>query len=107
MPADGAIPDCQSCGGCCAHSGETPAFVGAHDGDGIPAHLTEDGRMRCNGDRCAALAGTLGVEVQCIVYENRPLVCMEFTAGSEACRAVRRHFGFDGDEPGTRPLKDS
>lgn len=52
--------------------------------------------MRRNGDRCAALCGILGEEVHCIVYEDRPLVCMEFTAGSEACHAVRRHFGFDG-----------
>ncbi|MGQ9367418.1 YkgJ family cysteine cluster protein [Azospirillum sp. ST 5-10] len=91
--ADGdAVPDCEACGACCAYSWEWPAFIGPHDGDGIPDHLTEAGRMRCDGDRCAALAGVIGEGVWCRVYADRPLVCREFTAGSDACRAVRRHF---------------
>lgn len=70
-------------------------LLGPGDGAGIPAHFIEDGRMRCDGDRCTALAGTLGVEVGCRVYEDRPLVCREFTAGSDDCLALRRVFGFD------------
>ncbi|HEY0833449.1 MAG TPA: YkgJ family cysteine cluster protein [Azospirillum sp.] len=97
-PAVQPVPDCQSCGACCAYSWEWPTFVGVRDGEGIPAHLKEDGRMRCDGDRCAALIGTIGVEVQCRVYEDRPLVCMEFAAGSDACRAVRTRFGLDGSD---------
>lgn len=54
--------------------------------------------MRCDGDRCVALAGTLGVDVYCKVYEHRPLVCAEFAAGSDACLEVRRQFGFDDDD---------
>ena len=96
MRADEQVPDCQTCGCCCAYSWEWPAFVGERDGDGIPPHLKEDGRMRCDGDRCAALAGTIGTDVHCRVYDDRPLVCMEFAAGSDACRAVRAHFGLDG-----------
>jgi Fe-S-cluster containining protein len=91
---NGEIPDCESCGACCAFSREWPALIGPRDGDGIPRHFIENGRMRCDGDRCSALAGTLGVDVSCKVYENRPLVCREFTAGSESCHTVRRHFGF-------------
>lgn len=95
--ASDTIPDCETCGGCCAYSCDWPAFIGDRDGDGIPDHLIdhEEGRMRCDGNRCAALAGSLGVEVYCTVYANRPLVCMEFVAGSDGCHAVRRHFGFE------------
>ncbi|WP_328702877.1 YkgJ family cysteine cluster protein [Arenibaculum pallidiluteum] len=88
------VPDCQSCGACCAFSWEWPALIGFGDGAGIPPHLIEDGRMRCEGNRCAALAGTLGEDVHCTVYADRPLVCREFASGSEDCLAVRRHFGF-------------
>ena len=94
---DDAIPDCESCGACCAYSWEWPTLVGFRDGDGIPPYFLEDGRMRCDGNRCSALAGTLGEEVFCKVYENRPLVCREFAAGSESCHAVRRHFGLEPD----------
>ncbi|MBI1207107.1 MAG: YkgJ family cysteine cluster protein [Azospirillum sp.] len=90
---DDSAVDCETCGCCCAFSWEWPTFVGDRDGEGIPEYLTEDGRMRCDGDRCAALFGTVGVEVHCRVYPDRPLVCREFAAGSPACRAVRRHFG--------------
>ena len=93
--AAGEVPDCQSCGACCAFSWEWPAFIGPGDGEDIPAHMVEDGRMRCHGDRCVALAGRLGVDVHCTVYADRPLVCREFTAGDDECLAVRRHFGFD------------
>ncbi len=91
-PTDGVIPDCEACGGCCVYSWKWPTFVGERDGDGIPRHFIENGRMRCDGDRCSALIGTVGEEVQCRVYENRPLVCQEFAAGSDACLAVRAHF---------------
>lgn len=99
------VPDCEGCGACCAYSWEWPTLIGDRDGEGIPAHLIEDGRMRCDGDRCAALAGTIGEAVHCRVYEDRPLVCREFTAGSDACHAVRAHFGLDfglDDESGPR-----
>ena len=89
------VPDCQSCGACCSYSWEWPTLIGFGDGDGLPRHLIEDGRMRCNGNRCAALAGTIGEEVHCTVYEDRPLVCREFAAGSDDCLAVRREFGFE------------
>jgi uncharacterized protein len=97
MLGEDKLLDCETCGGCCAYSWEWPTFIGERDGERIPKHLTENGRMRCDGDRCTALIGTIGVEVHCRVYEDRPLVCVEFTAGSQACHAVRAHFGL-GDE---------
>ncbi|WP_184446386.1 YkgJ family cysteine cluster protein [Rhodospirillum centenum] len=95
VDGDGAVPDCEGCGACCAYSWEWPALLGPGDGAGIPAYFIEDGRMRCDGDRCSALAGTLGEAVHCRVYADRPLVCREFTAGSDDCRELRRLFGFD------------
>jgi len=69
-------------------------LIGAGDGDGIANDLIdfERGRMRCHGNRCAALAGEVGSRAQCSVYENRPLVCREFQPGSEDCIMARRRF---------------
>ena len=91
--------DCLSCGACCAYSESWPAFIGDGDGDGIPDELIDFGhaRMRCYGDRCAALVGEIGSRAHCSVYENRPLVCSEFQSGSEDCIMVRRWFKL---EPG-------
>jgi hypothetical protein len=87
-------PDCLACGACCAYSESWPAFIGEGDGAGIPDELIdfERQRMLCHGDRCAALAGEIGRRARCSVYENRPLVCREFQAGSEDCVMVRRSF---------------
>ena len=103
MHSDKTVPDCETCGACCAYSWEWPTFIGDRDSEGIPEHLTDEGRMRCDGDRCVALAGTIGVSVHCRVYENRPLVCREFTGGSQACQAVRTHFGLDDGDVSERP----
>lgn len=101
MLDDDTVPDCETCGACCAYSWEWPAFIGERDGEDVPEYLTENGRMRCDGDRCAALMGAIGVETHCRVYDVRPLVCREFAAGSQACHTVRAHFGLeDGSAAG-------
>lgn len=101
MRDDDTVPDCETCGACCAFSWEWPTFIGERDGEDVPEYLTENGRMRCDGDRCAALMGAIGVETHCRVYDVRPLVCREFTAGSQACHMVRAHFGLeDGSATG-------
>ncbi|MDT3735945.1 MAG: YkgJ family cysteine cluster protein [Denitratisoma sp.] len=86
------IPDCVACGGCCAWSETWPVLMGEGDGAGIPDDLidVEQWRMQSWGHRCAALEGELGCRVRCTVYENRPLVCREFQAGSDDCHMVRR-----------------
>ena len=52
---------CQSCGACCATSADWPRFSLESDEALalIPAALVDDsqGKMRCLGDRCAALTG--------------------------------------------------
>lgn len=89
--------DCQRCGGCCAYSASWPVLMGERDGEGIPEDLIDCGnwRMQSYGNRCAALEGEIGSKVACSVYENRPLVCREFEAGSEDCRMVRRRLKLD------------
>ena len=72
-------------------------FIGDGDGAGIPDELidSDHGRMRCHGNRCAALVGALGSRAHCSVYANRPLVCREFQPGSEDCIMVRRKLKLD------------
>lgn len=91
--------DCRNCGACCAFSADWPQFIGDRDGDGIPAALVDPGRrrMRCAGDRCAALAGRVGERVACTVYASRPLVCRELQPGDADCRLARAAFGLPPD----------
>jgi Fe-S-cluster containining protein len=86
--------DCTTCGACCAYSYDWPELM-EDDGDGIAESLIdcETGRMKCTGDRCNALAGTVGVAVRCTVYAHRPTVCREFDPCPENCDRVRAWFG--------------
>jgi Fe-S-cluster containining protein len=88
---------CQSCGACCSFSREWPRFS-TEDSDAldrIPAALVDDslGRMRCIGDRCAALAGDIGVSTSCTIYQDRPDVCRACIAGDDACQMARLRYG--------------
>lgn len=94
----GAAPfDCQACGACCAYSAEWPRFTLEDDAalDAIPVALVDASlsRMRCDGDRCAALAGAIGHNTACSIYALRPEVCRACQPGDEACLIARRHFG--------------
>jgi hypothetical protein len=88
---------CQSCGACCAYSREWPRFSTEDDADlaRIPAALVDEGRgrMRCNGDRCAALVGDVGVATACAIYEERPQVCRTCLPGDAECAMARQRFG--------------
>ncbi len=89
--------DCQKCGACCAHSADWPRFALETDAAlaRIPSVYVDDarGRMRCEGDRCTALAGEVGVETACVVYAVRPDVCRDCLPGDDACLMARRRFG--------------
>jgi hypothetical protein len=94
-PAGGPGP-CLTCGACCAYSAEWPRFSTETDEelDRIPSNLVHDslGRMRAEGDRCAALAGAIGDAVACTIYEVRPHVCRACQPGDEDCLTARaRH----------------
>jgi Fe-S-cluster containining protein len=87
---------CRECGACCAFSAEWPRFSLEDDRmlDQIPSiYVDHDrGRMSCDGDRCAALVGEVGVATSCAVYAVRPDVCRACLPGDDACRMARSHF---------------
>jgi Fe-S-cluster containining protein len=49
--------------------------------------------MRCDGDRCSALLGEVGVATSCRIYSVRPDVCRACEPGDDACRIARNSFG--------------
>ena len=105
------MPDnaCLACGACCA------AFrIDFHYSDlataerpGVPPDMAVPVterlfRMRGSDDappRCIALAGEIGREVHCTIYENRPGPCRDFApyaplgVGDDACDRARRRHG--------------
>ncbi len=89
---------CQSCGACCAYSADWPRFTlePDEDLDRIPEALVDPGLggMRCDGERCSALQGKVGVATACAIYAVRPLVCRDCLPGDEACVMARRRYGF-------------
>lgn len=88
---------CTTCGACCAYSSEWPRFTTESDAalERIPAHLVADNQagMRCEGDRCAALAGRIGVATSCTIYADRPDVCRACMPGDDACQMAREKYG--------------
>src|SRR6516164_4994467 len=52
----------------------------------------EHGRMRCSGNRCAALVGDVGISTACAIYAVRPDVCRACLPGDDSCKMARRHF---------------
>jgi hypothetical protein len=91
------MPLCTACGACCSFSREWPRFTMEDDADldRIPRELVDErlGRMKCSGERCAALAGEVGVSTTCTIYSIRPDVCRACEPGDDACLLARRRFG--------------
>lgn len=90
--AEGGGP-CRTCGACCAHAREWPRFTLESDAEIalIPETLIAAGGagMRCEGERCAALAGNIGSDTSCTIYAMRPIVCRECVPGDDACTTAR------------------
>jgi Fe-S-cluster containining protein len=90
--------DCQSCGACCAYNASWPRFSTETDEelDELPRHLVAEDEqgMRCYGDRCAALSGSVGVSTSCTVYDIRPDICRACMPGDGACLEARAAYGF-------------
>jgi hypothetical protein len=94
--------DCQTCGACCRaayHSVEVsrrdpvvhkqPAYI---------VDRTTYLEIARAGDRCAALAGGeirdgKTARFHCVIYDDRPRTCRDFTLGSEHCLTARRRVG--------------
>lgn len=94
--ADGENP-CQACGACCAYSSNWPRFTTEDDAalDLIPEKFVNGklSGMRCDGDRCCALSGRIGVATACGIYQVRPEVCRTCMPGDVECDMARKRHG--------------
>lgn len=88
---------CRACGACCAYSASWPRFSIEDDAalDLIPKELVNEpsSGMRCDGERCAALRGKIGVATSCAIYAIRPEVCRSCMPGDAECAIARRKHG--------------
>jgi Fe-S-cluster containining protein len=102
--------DCQTCGACCREAYGAVA-VGARDlvRTRRPTYVVDRGaagahryELRRDGDRCAALAGgeitadgdrRTRARFSCVIYDDRPRTCRDFTLGSAHCLTARRRVG--------------
>ena len=97
-----AALDCQTCGACCRaayHSVE----VGRRDPmvKKQPSYLVDRTtylEVIRSGDRCGALAGgepdgDRVTRYRCVIYDDRPRTCRDFTLGSAHCLTARRRVG--------------
>ena len=88
---------CITCGACCSYSAEWPRFTLESDAAiaRLPSEFVNDGAigMRCEGARCCALIGEVGVATSCTVYELRPDVSRECQPGDDACTMARERAG--------------
>ena len=75
-PAIDVESPCQACGACCAYSSNWPRFTTEDDAalDLIPEQFVNErlSGMRCDGERCSALSGKVGVATSCGIYADRP-----------------------------------
>ncbi len=105
-PFDEVVPDCATCGGCCAAFVCVDAAptdkISAEDswniyGKGKNNDYPVERLIRRKEDdfSCVALEGEIGKKVSCRIYEDRPLTCQDFEAGSDRCHAVRRAYGIE------------
>ncbi len=91
------LSPCNSCGACCSYSADWPRFT-TEDDDALgrlPREYIDRSLsgMRCDGTRCSALAGEVGVSTSCAVYADRPDVCRACDVGDDACRMARIKHG--------------
>ena len=87
---------CQACGACCSYSQHWSRFTIEDDSDLdlIPKRFVNErlSGMRCVGDRCSALSGTIGEATACLVYAVRPDVCRTCMPGDVECTMARRKY---------------
>jgi hypothetical protein len=91
--------DCLTCGACCREAYDSveiskrepvikrhPTLVIIHDARS---------KLRRHGSRCAALSGggTSTESYACVIYDDRPRTCRDFTRGSGNCLDARRRVG--------------
>src|SRR5260370_895089 len=106
-PAINVENPCQACGACCSYSSNWPRFTTEDDAalDLIPEKFVNEklSGMRCEGDRCSALSGKVGVATSCGIYAVRPEVCRTCMPGDPECGMARkRHGDLATSRPGER-----
>ncbi len=105
-----AALDCQTCGACCREA-YGAVVVSARDlvRTKRPDYVVDRGaggahryELRREGERCAGLHGgdvsrdgarRLIGRYQCVIYDDRPRTCRDFTLGSAHCLTARRRVG--------------
>ncbi|MDB4961736.1 MAG: hypothetical protein JWP01_1735 [Myxococcales bacterium] len=97
-----AALDCQTCGACCRaayHSVEvSPRDPVIRKQPAMIVRRETYLELQRSGDRCAALhGGTVEdgttTRYQCVIYDDRPRTCRDFTLGSGHCLTARRRVG--------------
>ena len=98
MSVTSSLHPCQTCGACCAsfrvafHWREAEGNSEDQFDRSVPQEYTEDLDLnqRCmkgtndkHQPKCIALMGRVGQSAHCMVYENRPTPCRQFTASYE------------------------
>ena len=107
------IYDCRTCGACCCNTDENRAerfvdYVEVTPRSALARHpallrtltvLNGEGerhmKLHRAQQRCAALAGRLGLRVRCTIYPLRPAACRQVQPGSRECRRDRRERGIE------------
>jgi hypothetical protein len=100
------IPDCLTCGICCValhyasvSSERVPSAEHYWEVTEETSHgeVTVDRVLRRDPDTgaCLSLAGEIGKNISCNIYEERPQTCRDFEAGSDKCHALRRAYGLE------------
>ncbi|MGH9948865.1 MAG: YkgJ family cysteine cluster protein, partial [Pyrinomonadaceae bacterium] len=100
-----AVPDCVTCGACCAFpmavsiTENEAARIGNYTEVVLDREYADVvvGRFipRAENDKCVNLDGKLGERIGCAIYEERPKCCREFDAGSDRCHEFRRIYGLE------------
>src|ERR1700710_2280923 len=96
-PAVDVTSPCQACGACCSYSSNWPRFTTEDDSalDLIPAKLVNErlSGMRCDGERCSALTGKVGVGTSRGTEAIRPEACRTSPPGDVECGMARKRHG--------------
>ena len=105
-PPDTPVPECTTCGACCAYLLYVPVRPEDVERLGETVEVTLDDapeqfvidrvlpRDKDSG-HCSHLAGSIGRDIGCRIYTSRPGVCREFEAGSDRCHEYRRIYGIE------------
>lgn len=91
---------CVECGACCA-SFRVSFYWSEAEANGLPVDLTRQvnafyscmAGTETHPVRCVALQGTVGQQVSCSVYAQRPSPCRDVQMGDEQCAKARRKHG--------------